>query len=508
MAANHPVPSRGFVLESADSVRFGPEYTPSEVERNRQVLFGELLCGLLMGESIWTNAIFAFDSAGMVEVLGAVSRAFLRTPDREQFLPFIVSVYPGDHDPWTGQSRLWQNPAELFLRCYAHRLANCGGFQLSATPKLESDADRRTRLANSLRQMAETGNTSIPAGVVPDEQRHFANILSIDQYLRSWLGARQSADFQAYCEHVSADMPIRKNLEGWQHRYESLPDSSPGAIARLRFFLEQAAHIGERWEPGGSSFAEGRRTLQEVLGLPDDHACFKNRTAFRSHLKQIGLTVDSDTFRLLIELADGHYIRTQYTELTHTAREVTSPASKSEASQIGETWAAQTMQACLKSADAIRPWQFINRIQAVPSKTPVELDLDQIAAAFADYVAHPDRRAELNQYHALLRWARSEQSSGREAGDEVRRSFGALLDHVSICIKNINQHMAGTGTEFHFNVNDQQTCAGSLTLTFLENRSTSQCTGSREASAIDPEPLPKGAEQSEGSNNCLSGTGK
>jgi hypothetical protein len=64
--------SDGFVLESADSVRFGDEYNPEERERNRQILFGELLCGLLMGEPVWTNAIFAFDSAGMVQVLGAI----------------------------------------------------------------------------------------------------------------------------------------------------------------------------------------------------------------------------------------------------------------------------------------------------------------------------------------------------------------------------------------------------------------------------------------------------
>lgn len=98
------IASTGFVLESADSVRFGPEYNEEERERNRQMLFGEILCGLLMGEQVWTNAIFAFDSQGMVEVLGALARAFVRTPGKEQFLPFIISAYPGDKDPWSGQS--------------------------------------------------------------------------------------------------------------------------------------------------------------------------------------------------------------------------------------------------------------------------------------------------------------------------------------------------------------------------------------------------------------------
>ena len=109
--------SDGFVLESADSVRFGDEYNPEERERNRQILFGELLCGLLMGEPVWTNAIFAFDSAGMVQVLGAIARAFHRESARSnQHLPMIIAAYGGDVLPGQKTARPWSNPNEFFLR--------------------------------------------------------------------------------------------------------------------------------------------------------------------------------------------------------------------------------------------------------------------------------------------------------------------------------------------------------------------------------------------------------
>jgi len=466
----------GFVLESADSVRFGPEYTAAEQERNRQVLFGEMLCGLLMGEQFWTSAVFAFDSRGTVEVLGAVSRAFQRKRGSgEQFLPFIISAYAGDKVPQSGLDREWENPAEFFLRCYAHRMWNHGGFKLSATPDLENDEVRRRQLAEQLlnasgKPMLDLNELKLEGGV---EARHFQDISDIDQFLRSWFGAAATSPFQKYLTDTNVqERPVRLNRGGWKQRY-----ARPDSIPKLRYFLDRAVR-SPVFKALRFARNEVAQVLSSVLSLPEDHSCFVNRTAFRNWLRAPGqgLSETSDTYRILIELVDGHYIRTQCAELAFAQREVTSPASRTEASQLGEIWAAQAMESCLSSPGGNSSWQFINEIGVAVTPNPPALDLDKVAKTFAAYMDHPDRWNELKVYHEHLATARTMHAKPADAGDAFKR----LQDHVEGCVNSINAHMHDTGTQFHFNVNDSTTCAGSLTLTFSGNQATSQCTGPKD----------------------------
>lgn len=346
--------------------------------------------------------------------------------------------------------------------------------------------------------MAETGHRPDRLKITRAEEGHFENIFSIDRFLRSWLGDAGPAAFDRYCTHAPLlESPIRTIRGHWTGRY-----TEGDEIRKMRRFLEKAASLTDSSHPRDGVFANAGEILGDLLKLPSDHLCFANRTHFRTHLKNLGIPEMSDTFRVLIELVDGHYIRTQYTELSHSAREITSPASQSKASQLGETWATRTMQACLRSSAAIRPWQFINRIQAAPLKSAVKLDLDRIALRFADFVSDTDRLHELEEYRHLLALARAAQGIDGGTNEDARKKFDALLTNVSTCIDKINTHMAGTGTEFHFNVNDEATCAGSLSLTFAGNESVSQCTGPRDSlDAARPQRL--GTNASEGSNNCF-----
>ena len=138
----------GFCLESADSVRFGPEYSLHEKRRSQLVLFGEALCGLLLGEKLWTNAVFAFESQGLVSVMAAICRAFTAQTLPQTYVPFALSIYAGDFDQFQQKPNVpWNKPGEVLLRCYANRLHAVVGtsrpFQLSATARLDSDASRR-----------------------------------------------------------------------------------------------------------------------------------------------------------------------------------------------------------------------------------------------------------------------------------------------------------------------------------------------------------------------------
>ena len=468
--SHHPP---GFVLESADSVRFGPDYTPDEAERNRQMLFGELLCGLLMGEQFWTNAVFAFDSRGAVEALGAVARGFLRCNGRDQFMPFILSVYPQDKDTLENQSdRPWRNPGELFLRCYAHRLNN-PDFILSATPDLNHDTCRRRCLA------AEIGRISRTGGMVDDiqtscsslEQEHLRNILGIDRYFRSWLGDAVDAEFDGFASSAEGrSSPIRLNRLDW-----SAFNNGEG-FKKLRFFLQMAesqsrTEVEIPQEPLG--------VLREALQLPDGHAAFKNRSSFRVWLGNQGHSQQSEVYRMLTELSDGHYVRTQQSVLTFADREVTSPASPSTSSQAGEKWASATMKACTTGGLPGRSWQFINEIKAATAAKPLRIDLDSIAQHFADYMCHPVRRRELLEYHQLLAHARREMTN---PGGTGTFSMQRLVDVATGCCNNINAQLSRNfGVRFQFNANDQSTGAGSLTFVYLDNVAISQCTGPSQA---------------------------
>lgn len=482
----------GFVLESADSVRFGSEYSEEEREWNRRVLFGELLCGLLIGEQFWTNAVFAFDSRGAVEVLGAVARAFQRKPDKEQFLPFMIAVYPGDRDTWENTMRPWQNPGELYLKCYAHRL-NKTDFQLSATNSLDKDFDRRKQLANEIIKLANTGGNSgdIETHCDEDEARHLKNIFDIDRYFRSWLGNSATSNFQDYI-HSQAFLhaPIRLNRSRWEDSF-----IEGGDFAKVRYFLDKAEKLTENSELASRLPAESLMALRDALKLPTDHIAFNDRSRFRLWLREQGFKSESNVYRILTELVDGHYIRTQQSELTFADREVTSPASQSTNSQLGENWASATMQSCLKESFAGKSWQFINEINTVQSNQPLQLDLDNIATHFADYVANPQRRSELQHYHQLLHQARQNpQVRATQASTSASR-LNRLADFAIKCCNNINDHLSRScNVSFQFNINDPATGAGSLTFVYLDNYAISQCTG-------DPQAISD--NQSEGSTNSI-----
>lgn len=487
----------GFVLESADSVRFGPEYTADEQEWNRQMLFGEMLCGLLMGEQLWTNAVFAFDSRGTVEVLGAIARAFIRRPRSEQFLPFLLSVYDQDKDTWSSQWRKWQTPGELYLRCYAHRLNNLD-FQLSATPELGQDQARRKRLAGEICRLAETGGglDDIKTVCSDAEADHLRNIFDIDRYFRSWLDSAAAADFESYAsKNAQLSFPIRLNRAGWADAY-----ADNDAVRSLRYFLEKAVGL-----LGSNSVVEilppePVQVLQDAIQqLAATDTAFKDRSSFRTWLKGQGHPEQSVVYRLLTELTDGHYVRTQQSVLTYADREITSPASQSPSSQAGEKWATATMRACLKNKDISQSWQFINEIKAASSLHPLKIDLDNIAAHFADYITHPERRRDLLTYHELLDHARRDQmSKSRQPIGEMSASVMRLPDFAKICCNNINLHLSATcGVGFRFNTNDAATGAGSLTFVYLENQATNQCTGT---------PLEVAGQQSEGASNEISQT--
>lgn len=506
-------PPPGFTLESADSVRFGPEYTDEEQERNRQVLFGEALCGLLFGEPLWTNAVFAFDSRGMIEVLGALSRAFEERKREVQFLPFRMAVYPGDADSWANAFRPWENPAEIFLRCYSHRLRN-HGFQLSATPGLEPDRDRRTEIAEIIRKASETGQ--FPGDLTtrgPGEAGHFMNIASIDKFLRSSLGPAGSVTFDAFAQRSDiSDFPIAKNREGWERRYGAGKDFSsiPGFFESAISCVPEK-HAGKDYVDSALAILKkcvDRSKIDEVFRKEK----LRNRSSVRNYLKDDkdgeGLKDSDETFRVLIEMLDGHYMSSQYSELTFASREVSSPASLSPSSQAGEDWATATKRNCLVASESSRRWQFINKISAVAGLGTLKIDLDGIADRFADYVAHPERRADLFKYHRLLTQARSAQEGigGRGASDA---RFEELSDHVHDCVDRINRHMTETGVEFHFNENQKETKEGSLTLSYLKlsfpgAKAMSQMTGPEDADTRDyDEQIRPGENASEGGSHSI-----
>lgn len=494
--------SDGFVLESADSVRFGDEYDPEERERNRQILFGELLCGLLMGEPVWTNAIFAFDSAGMVQVLGAIARAFHRESARSnQHLPMIIAAYGGDVLPGQKTARPWSNPNEFFLRCYAHRLDNIVGFTASATPELDKDTDRRKKIAAAMIQHAESPvacNLDDLRAELKSQQEisHFRDLYSIDGFLRSWYGlAGKNQSFADYAsEQELHGHPVRL-IRDWTTDQPRFKDSG---VKHLRRYCEQALEIAKEIKTELGFFLEAQGLLRLELENPNNDA-FNNRTLFRKKIKPLS---SPEVYNVLVELADGHYVRMQYTELTRSAREVTSPAGTDPAAALGEIWANATTRSLMIHPDLVQSWQFITKLKSRPSASTGPLDLDGIAFRFADFMTDPDRRNDLSTYQRLLSYARAAQI-GSDL-DRRKYCFDALYRHVTQCCEKINIQMNDVGVNFAFNPLESCSLTGSLTMSYLEHVAISQATGDADA-AIDPTPS---SEQpvSRGSDNALPST--
>lgn len=481
----------GFVLESADSVRFGPEYGRDEQERNRQMLFGELLCGLLMGEQLWTNAVFLFDSRGAVEVLSAIARASKRNKDPKQFLPFFLSVYPSDRDTWVDKQRDWENPGELYLRCYAHRLNNIN-FNLSATPELNMDQARRKQLASEVRAIATDGGSiqDIKVNCTLDEMKHLDSLFHIDCYIRSWLGSASKIGFKQYVGS-NGEFPIRLNRTDWQNDY--LDGKKVGS---LRYFLEKADQKANETTNPFNATAECKDVLRAALNLQATDIAFNNRSEFRKWIGCQGYSITSPVYRVLTELIDGHYVRTQQSVLTFADREVTSPASQSRDSQDGERWASATMQTCLTSRNKNPSWQFINEIKTAISDTPLRIDLDTIADCFTNYMESPDRRSDLLYYHQLLSEARKYQGNqkgqGKSHGSNCLKRLG---DIANKCCNGINSHLSKScNVNFYFNITDPTTGAGSLTFVYLQNKAINQCTAN---------PQVVSGDQSEGTSHAI-----
>ncbi|MEO0445401.1 MAG: hypothetical protein AAF191_04925 [Verrucomicrobiota bacterium] len=444
-------PPPGFTLESADSVRFGDDYNPEERERNRQIMVGEALSGLLLGEPIWTNAVFAFDSIGMVELLGAVSRAFANA--NLHFVPLRMSVYPADQDTFTNSSglRQWESFQEILLRAYANRLRKArpkDRFILSALPELNQDICRRRRIAGALKKIAgsEWDPSDIPALKCERERQHFANLWAIDRFLRVKTKSRTVGEERVAFDPAFPDTPIRKNQEDWRKRYRTEADE-PSPIESLKGFAGRAVAVGKDLRL--RDFDLFRESVDLLTALSRDEeagkiSCFQNRSIFRRYLVDRGCS--DQQYRVLVELVDAQYTLTQYSELAWGGRDVTSPASDDRASQIGEFW-AQAVTNSLRRGGVSRSFEFVNRIEAKAAvgSEGRALDMDKVFQAFSEMMATPEKRSLLLMYHGSLHQARNAQEGPNS--DHLTK----LSDHTHRMVDMVNEALRTQGIVFDFN---------------------------------------------------------
>jgi hypothetical protein len=318
-------------------------------------------------------------------------------------------------------------------------------------------------------------------------------LYSIDAFLRSWYGAeggkRSFSDYVANSQQHGRPVRLIRDWTKDQPRFTDVE------VKHLRRYCEQALAIAKQIETEVGFYEEAQGVLRAELAIPDNPA-FKNRSEFRKKIKPL---CSADVYNTLVELADGHYVRLQYTELTRSAREVTSPAGNDPASNLGEKWANATTRSWMKGADTVQSWQFITKLKARPNASAGVLDLDEIARRFADYMTHPDRRNELSTYQRLLALARSSQRGSDT--DTQKQRFDALYDHVTRCCDAINTHMGGVGVNFTFNPLKTHSLTGSLTMSYYDHEAISQATGDADA-PIDPDPNPD-QPASHGSDNAL-----
>lgn len=472
---------QGFCLESADSVRFGPEYSLEEQRRSQLILFGEMLCGILLGERFWSNAVFAFESKGLVSTLAAICRAFKGKKLPQTYFPFCLAVYPGDGDTFTGNKEDWRNPEEVLLRCYANRLNSVvvkddagrvvqDGFQLSATPSLNENAKLRKALAEQMRQMALDGSRAEESGFLSlleqetlAEVPHFQDVFEIDAYLKELLGDARKSDFGSFMEGPRHNSALQLNNDGWQDQYK------PNSITRLRPFLLEANEIMGRLimgrlpsmldQVGVQELAQSaqeilKTTLELEFESPENDPC-RNRTAFRNRVREIlglgqeklGDCTEHQIFRTLIELADGHYMRTQYTELTLAAREVTSPASDSLASRLGEELAKLTTQACLKDPQRVTPWRFVSNIAcSVPELIP-HVDMQCLAEKFSQAFENPSLIPKLQEMHNGIARVRRRLSESKVRYPALEKECRALSE-TAHGLKDIVNNIVGPEVQF------------------------------------------------------------
>ena len=460
-----------FCLESADSVRLGPEYNKQEKLRNSRVLIGEALSALLLGETIGTNAVFAFESRVLVELLAALSKALKKKKVRA-FLGFQMSVYDCDRDTFSLSRPLhkWSTPGEIYLRCYAHRIQNVlststdgtpKGFQLSATPKLNEDPARRREVAKHLLDYAMTRDKAARKrlcntikALVPLEQRHFENVLKIDEFIQWSLGDHVNQEYSKYADVVGSrdqgDLMIVPIKEGWKSKYDE-GTTDPAGFLRFATQDEIVAAAHERLgsdeliKPINSAL-EFCKTELFSRSTHADHESFSNRTQFRLLLHERELSPQDPIYRTLIELIDGHYIRTQYTELVGAEREITSPASDDPSSQAGEQWAAVAIRNARKSnAPAEQNFQFVNNIMVHADGEGVLAEdyLDQVAERFVACLKnHNNDLMALQEHLSNLRDAAGEKERSRL--DELRE----LNDQAFEIMKAVNNHLKDVGICF------------------------------------------------------------
>ena len=411
-------------------------------------MVGEALSGLLLGEPIWTNAIYAFDSQGMVELLGAVSRAFNQV--NTHFLPLQMSVFPGDKDSFSKATkpRGWESFDEILLRAYAHRLRKASRkdlFILSALPNLNKDVCRRQRIAKVLKKLA--GRSWDPGDIPslkPDEEPHFTNLWAIDQFLRSRTQIENGSKGPVPFNPENANTPIRQNRNDWDRRY-----SKDSPIKNLGGFAREAVRTGQDHPLRDHHLFQESVGLLAALADDSEHgktSCFQNRSVFRQELRHRGCS--ESQYRILVELVDAQYNLTQYTELSWGGRDVTSPASDSRGSQIGEFWAQSTTKALRSSASSMA-FEFVNRVQTVTqtseSSSPPPLQMDGVFTTFAHVMASPDHGKLLREYHHWLHQARSAEAL--PSPDVISR----LTDHTHVAVDMVNNSLRPHGISLDFN---------------------------------------------------------
>lgn len=436
MNTNHI--SKGFTLESADSVRFGDEFSHEEQERNHKILLGEALGGLLLGEKIWSNMVFAFDSLGMVRVLSAFAESFLKKPNLT-FQPFQICAYQGDggYD--------WNQFSEVYSNVVMNRLRN-SEFILSSLPSLNGkprekeiafeENERRLNLIEAVSGWSDEPLSQTifeNAGLSDEEFNHFSRIATLDKYIRSkCLTTKFSAG-----EH---GVPVRLNR------------SPKNPLEDLTTFLDRA--IEPRHHPNTDKFQNADQkeindlcsAITEIIAIhrseKDPNLPLKNRSSFRTALKSKNL--GENLYRIGIELADAHYTRSQYRSLCYASREISSPASDTDASKIGEFWAQKTIPDSSLAESEERSLLYTNVI--IPQKDHETskakgVNLGLVCDRFTEWLENSDLRESLKDLQDLMGKARSGQVGHHRLHDgigkvsnqanESFRDVGILFDYDS-----------------------------------------------------------------------------